>query len=130
MATSTSTTTTPTPTSAVVLRRSRRRAWTAGVSDRAAGVGHATSATPGSSTSRTLPPLIGVAMSSSGVPDPWIQERVGQVHEQVDDDERDGGDERKALHLLVVARDDRVDPERAEARHGEKGLDHDGAPDQ
>src|SRR5688572_1917140 len=98
MATTTSRTTMATPTSAVALRRSRRTPWANGVSERAVGAGQATSATRGSSTSRTLPlpPLMGVAMSPSGVPDPRIQERVSQVHEQVDDHEGEGGDQREA----------------------------------
>src|SRR5262245_4312581 len=103
------------PTTAVVLRRSRRRPCANGDSERSAGAGHAAPPTTGSSASPTLPPRIGegtipsdsrrLLIASSGVPDPRIQEGVGQVHEQVDHHERDGRDEREALHLLIVARD-------------------------
>src|SRR5687768_2812771 len=130
MATTMSSATMATPTRAVVLRRSRRNASASGDSDVVAGAGQATPATLESSTSRTLPPLMGVAIRPSGVPDPRIQERVSQVHEEVDDDEGEGGDQREALHLLVVAGDDGVDAEGAEARHGEERLHHDGAADE
>src|SRR5262245_60373514 len=114
-----------TPTSAVALRRSRRTAIASGEVTPVTRSGD----NIGSSTTLTDPPLIfrGFTPSilpfaisaSSRVPDPRIQERVGHVDEEVDDHERKGGDEREALHLLVVTGDDRVDPERAEARHGE-----------
>src|SRR5438552_17151385 len=110
----------PAPTSAVWLRRSRRTPCTNGDSAGAAGAVHVTPVTPGSSASRRLPPLIGLVMESSRVADPRIQERVGQVDDQVDDHEGEGGDEGEALHLLVVAGDDGVDPEGAEAGHGEQ----------
>src|ERR671925_297444 len=45
-------------------------------------------------------------LASSRVADAWIQEGVRQVHDQVNDHERDRGDEGEPLHLLVVARDD------------------------
>src|SRR5690349_18072129 len=125
------------PITAVVLRRSRRRPWAKGDSAGTAGVFQLTSAAE-SSTPGTLPPLMGRAITGrdspsiwrSGIADPGVEERVGQVDDQVDHDERKRGDEREALHLLVVARDDRVDAEGAEPRHREKRLDDDGAADQ
>src|SRR5262245_3728419 len=114
--------------SAVVLRRSRRIPWANGDSARSAVGVHATSGGAGSSASRRLPPLmvrglLSSVMTSSGVPDPRIQESVGEIDDQVDDDERERCHEGKALHLLVVARDDGIDAESAEAGHREKGLD-------
>src|SRR5262245_35688196 len=138
MATTTSAATMPTPTSAVALRRRRRIASVSGDTGRARGT--AGTAPTGRSTAPSDPPLIGrcfilmgpvaPAMASSRVPDPRIEERVGQVDDQVDDDERESGDEGEALHLLVVAGNDRIDAKGAESRHGEERLHHDGATDE
>src|SRR5262245_30677217 len=123
------------PMSAVVLRRSRRTPWANGDSARAAVGDHATSGGAGSSASRRLPPLMtgslpSSVMASSGVPDPGIQEGVGEIDDQVDDDERERRHEGEALYLLVVARDDGIDAEGAEPGHREEGLDDDGAADE
>src|SRR5438445_4230948 len=103
------------PTSAVVLRRNRRTPWASGDSERATRPGQATPGT-GSSASVVLPPLIGrgvvrsdsprSAMLTSGVADPRIEERVGQIDDQVDHDERERRDQGEALDLLIVAPDD------------------------
>src|SRR5688500_5722469 len=131
MATTSSTATMATPTSAVVLRRSRRTPCARGDSGRATACGHAPGGTVVISASLRLPPRMGfIAIVPSGVPDPGIQERVGQVHEQVHHDEGERSEKGEALHLLVVARDDRVDAEGAEPGHGEQRLHHDGAPDE
>src|SRR5216684_2962387 len=140
IATNTRMMTMPAPTSAAALRRSRRSPCTNGDS---AGLARAPQATPvatGRSASPRLPPRIGrdfvgsvsppSAMVSSGVPDPRIQERIGQVHEEVHDDEGERRQQSEALHLLVVARDDGLDAEGAQARHGEERLHHDGAADE
>src|SRR5262245_9663530 len=99
------------PATAVALFRRRRTAWADGDSARAAGPRTATGR--GSSLSLSDPPLMGRMMSlssgwlmaSSGVPDPGVQERVREVHEEVDDDEGQRGDEGEALDLLVITRD-------------------------
>src|SRR5262245_57793272 len=111
MATTSSAATMPAPISAVVLFRRRRNPWANGDSARAEVGVHATSGGAGSSASRRLPPLIvrgllSSVMASSSVPDPRIQESIGEIDDQVDDDERERCHEGKALHLLVVARDD------------------------
>src|SRR4029453_15050253 len=119
MATTSSMATMAAPISAVVLRRRRRTAWANGDSARGTDAGQGPRCTAGNSAGvgRSapvgLPPLMGgrfirrglwlSAMIASGVPDPRIQEGVGQVDEQVDDDERQGGEQREALHLLVIA---------------------------
>src|SRR4030095_8322885 len=128
------------PIRAVVLFRSRRNPWANGDSAWSALILQATSEVAGSSASWVLPPLRALGwpalgsrwsvMVSSGVPDPWIQEGVREIDDQVDDDERERRHEREALHLLIVARDDRVDAEGAEARHREQRLHDDGAPDE
>src|SRR5438094_626281 len=128
------------PMRAVVLRRSRRTPSANGDSVRSAFALQATSEVAGSSASWRLPPLMArgfmgsasrsSVIAASRVPDPWIQEGVGEINDQVDDDERERRHEREALHLLVVARDDGVDAEGAEARHREERLHHDGAPDE
>src|SRR5215510_13304182 len=140
IATSTSATTTARPKRAVALRRSRRTPWASGVSDRSArGAGQATGVPTGSSASLTLPPPmtggftlsdLPSAMAPSRVADTRVQERVGQIDDQVDRDEGDRRQQGEALHLLVVAGDDGVDAEGAEARHGEQRLDHDRATDE
>src|SRR6266850_6657598 len=120
-----------TPTSAVVLRRSRRKPCTRGDSERSAGAPHATRGTVVTSASLRLPPRMGcMVMGPSGVPDPRIQERVAQVHEEVHHDESERRQQGEALHLLVVPRNDRVDAEGAEPRHGEECLHHDRAADE
>src|SRR2546422_976770 len=106
----------PAPITAVVLRRSRRTPWANGDSARSAFALHATSEVAGSSASWILPPLMGrdglasdprsSVIVPSRVPDPWVQEGVSEVDDQVDEDEGERRDEREALHLLVVARDD------------------------
>src|SRR5262245_49710767 len=135
MATTSSTPTMPAPMSAVVLRRSRRIPWANGDSARSVVGVHATSGGAGSSASRRLPPLmagslLSSVMASSGVPDPRIQESVGEIDDQVDDDEGQRRHEREALHLLVVTRDDGVDAEGAEPGHREECLHHDGPADE
>src|SRR6266508_1273875 len=137
IATRRSAATMPTPTSAVVLRRNRRIPWTSGDSARSP---PARQATAGSSASRVLPPLMGcgftpvdsppLAMLPSRIANAGIQERVAQVYEEVHHDEGERRQQGEALHLLVVAGDDRVDAERAEAGHGEKRLYHDRAADE
>src|SRR5262245_31257480 len=96
-----------TPMTAVVLLRRRWIACWSGDSERSSAADTARPA--GNAASPRAPrndsPPLAIS-PSSGVPDPRIQERVGQVHEQVDDHERERGDEREALHLLVVAGDD------------------------
>src|SRR5262245_65626887 len=134
-ATTSSTATMPAPMSAVVLFRRRRNPWANGDSARADVGVHATSGGAGSSASRRLPPrmagsLLSSLMASSGVPDPRIQESVGEIDDQVDDDERERRHEREALHLLVVARDDGIDAEGAEPGHREECLHHDGPADE
>src|SRR5215470_17751404 len=118
------------PATAVWLRRSRRSPSANGDSVRVADAGNATTAPRGSSASWRLPPLMGLVMASSRVPDPWIEEGVGEIDQEIDDHEGEGGDEGEPLHLLVVARDDGVDPEGAEPGHGEECLHHDGAADE
>src|SRR6516162_7444313 len=126
------------PMSAVVLRRSRRTPCANGDSACSRLARQATSGVAPSSASRRLPPLmLGTPRASwssvivpSGVADPWIQKGVGEIDDQVDDDERQRRDEGEALHLLVVARDDGVDAVGAGTRHREERLDHDGAADE
>src|SRR2546427_6715024 len=132
IATVTRSTTMPTPTSAVPLRRSRRNPCTSGDSERSAGARHVRCGTVVvTSASLRLPPRMGcMAIGPSGVPDPRIQERVGQVHDEVHDDEGECRQQGEPLHLLVVTRDDRVDAEGAEPRHREQRLHHDGAADE
>src|SRR5207249_4710250 len=62
---------------------------------------------------------------SGSVTNSWIQERVGQIHEEIDHHEGEGRDEGEALHLLVVAGDDGVDAEGAGLRP-HHGLRHRG----
>src|SRR5262245_14084317 len=138
IATASSTATMATPTSAAVLRRSRRIACTNGDSARSPRPG-ATIPT-GRSASLMEPPLIvrcftvspsfTLDMVSSRVSNAWIQERIAQVDQQIDHNERERGDEREALHLLVVTGDDGVDSEGAKSRHGEQGLHDDRAADE
>src|SRR5262245_23133721 len=119
------------PTRAVVLRRNRRSPWVSGDSARSRAAGQARAGAAGSSAASPLPPRIGgdfsrrdssrSAMLTSGVADPGIEERVGQVHDEIDHYEGQRGQQGEALHLLVVAGDDGVDAEGAEPRHGEKG---------
>src|SRR5262249_42457002 len=112
MATTRSAATMATPTRAVALRRRRRSAWASGDSERAAREGQLTSVTAGSSASRRLPPLMGRGFTvPSGITDPGIEERVRQIDDEIDHDERERGEQREPLHLLIVARDDRVDAE-------------------
>src|SRR5947207_13284840 len=97
MATTRSAATMAAPTTAVWLRRSRRSPSANGDSPRAAVAGHAAAAR-GSSASRRLPPLIGFVMVSSRVADARVQERVGEIDEQVDHHEGERGDQREALN--------------------------------
>src|SRR5262245_51566797 len=134
-ATTSSTATMPAPMSAVVLFRRRRNPWANGDSARADVGVHATSGGAGSSASRRLPPLMAGSllsslMASSGVPDPRIQESVGEIDDQDDDDERERRHEGEALYLLVVASDDGIDAEGAEPGHREECLHHDGPADE
>src|SRR5499426_881383 len=65
-----------------------------------------------------------VAMASA-VADTRVEPRVGQVDQQVDDDEPEGDEEDQRLHHWIVAVGDRVDHEPADAVQGEHGLgDH------
>src|SRR4030095_4791899 len=112
------------PIRAVVLFRSRRIPWANGDSAWSALILQATSEVAGSSASWVLPPLMALGwpalgsrssvMVSSGVPDPWIQEGVREIDDQVDDDERERRHEREALYLLLVPGNDRVESERTE----------------
>src|SRR2546428_256025 len=139
-ATTSSTATMAAPMRAVVLRRSRRTPCSNGDSERAAVALQATSGAAWSSASWRLPPLMArgslarcsrsSVIVSSGVPDPWIQEGVREIDDQIDDDERERRYQGEALDLLVVARDDGVDAEGAEARHREERLHHDRASDE
>src|SRR5262245_31227705 len=132
MAAATSSATIVPPTSASLFFLSRRRPWASGDSDRVRAAGQAKGPTAGNSAWPALPPLITGpvgenpslsaigASFSSGVANARIEEGVGQVHQEVDHDERERRDQREPLHLLVVAGDDRVDAEGAEPRHREQ----------
>src|SRR5262245_57480372 len=130
------------PTRAVLFLRSRRKPCARGDCDWARTVGQTSSPTAGSSLSPTLPPLmsrpidgsgpstLAILASSSGVADARVEERVGQIDKEIDHDEGECRDQGEGLHLLVVAGEDGVDAEGAEARHREQRLDHDRAADQ
>src|SRR2546426_8193332 len=119
------TTTMATPTSAVVLRRNRRSPWVSDASERSTRAGHAIPGTTASSASGVLPPLMGRTFAGIGcrpsamrplrVADARIQEGIRQIDEKVHHDEGERRQQGEALHLLVVARDDRVDAEGPEA---------------
>src|SRR5438067_2283869 len=64
-------------------------------------------------------------LSTSGYPDPWVEPAVGQVDQEIDQDDGGGQDEDGGLDDWVVAVDDRLDREQADARPGEDGLDDD-----
>src|SRR5262249_59190050 len=57
----------------------------------------------------------------SAVADARVEPRVGQVDQQVDDDEAEGDEEDQRLHHRVVAVSDRVDHEAPDAVQGEDG---------
>ena len=62
---------------------------------------------------RVAPPLGGqvgrpsASRVASGHPDPRVEERVGQVHQQVHHHDEDHADQDRALHHRVVAVQDR-----------------------
>src|SRR6266545_2288972 len=128
------------PKTAVLLRRRRRRVCARGKSSRTALRGGSTNSvttgiwrTAASPTARCStpgnPPVSAMTLSGA-VADARIEERVREVDDEVDDDEGEGREQDEALDLLVVAREDGVDAEGAEAGDGEQGLDHDGATDE
>src|SRR5215510_14648237 len=63
----------------------------------------------------------------SAVSDARVQDGIGQVHQQVDDDVGGRDEEDRALHQREVLVQDPADDEPAEARPAEDGLDDDGA---
>src|SRR5690554_4247393 len=63
----------------------------------------------------------------SVIADPRVDKAVDQVHQQVDDDERDGYKQHGALHHGVVAREHRGDQHAAHPGPGEDRLGDDGA---
>src|SRR5688572_9940629 len=56
------------------------------------------------------------------VPDAWIEPRVGEIDEQVDDHEGERDEEHERLHDRVVAVGHRVHHETADAIEGEHRL--------
>src|SRR5216683_8184083 len=67
---------------------------------------------------------------SSRIRDPWIQDGVQQVHDQVDQNEADGDDQHGALYDWIVAAINAVQQESADAGQGEHLLDDHGATEQ
>src|SRR3954453_10968365 len=61
------------------------------------------------------------------VPDPWIEEGIHDVHEQVHHDDRKRADQHRALDDRQVALLDGVEGEPAHARDVEHGLGQDRA---
>src|SRR5687767_11947171 len=59
--------------------------------------------------------------------DARVERAVGEVHEEVDEDEGQREDQHRTLEKHVVAREDRLDHEAAEPRPGEYRLGEDGA---
>src|SRR5215470_4892954 len=70
------------------------------------------------------------ARARSANADSGIDPAIEQVDEQVAHDERDGDQQNHALDQWIVAREDRVDHEAADARQREDVLGDDGAADQ
>ena len=67
---------------------------------------------------------------SSFEPDARVDDRIGDVGEQVHADIDDGNEQHDGLHDQEVARRDRLDGELADAGPGEHGLHDDGAGEQ
>src|SRR5439155_13942716 len=61
---------------------------------------------------------------------PWVERRVDDVCEQVDQDDEEGEDEGRPLDDRIVARRHRVDEQPADSGDGEDVLDQDRAADQ
>src|SRR5690349_19874455 len=79
------------------------------------------------SQSWTFPSLGEAAMS---VADARIEQRIAQVHDEVDEHVGAREDEHHPLDDRIVASQDRVHREPADARDREHGLGHDRAPNQ
>src|SRR6266478_5804457 len=68
--------------------------------------------------------------AASFIADPRVDERVEQVHAQVDEDVGGGRDEHHSLHHRIVAPENGRDDEPAQSRNVEDDLGDGGATDQ
>src|SRR5215212_7429989 len=83
-----------------------------------------------SATAASTVVMLAPSRRFSGDADAWVDDRVEQVHEQVDDDVRRRRHQHDSLDHRVVALEDRVDRQLAEAGQTEDPFGDDGAGDQ
>src|SRR5690625_1835246 len=67
---------------------------------------------------------------TSAIADPGVQQGVGQVYQQVDEDEHHRDEQHRALDQRAVLSADRIDDEPADARPGEYGFGEYGTTEQ
>src|SRR5215831_16329564 len=113
--------TTPAPTSAGGRRRARRQPRRMALLDGPAAGAMRLSAMA------AVPVVPSALTGRSTNANAGVQERVGGVHEEIDQDVRARRDEDDALDQRVVAREHRLHDQPAEARHHEDLLRHDRA---
>src|SRR6266545_1583666 len=133
-ATSTSRVTMARPKRAVLLRASRWAVWASSASDcTRCRMGRAMASEARTSWTMLLLRACGFMKASlllvpilCAVADTWIEERVGQVNEKVDDDKTDASEQDKTLYLLIIPCNDGIDAVGAKAGDGKQDLHHNG----